>query len=219
MVIFGVRLVCAATNLKCSIIGWPEKPSLPVTCTPSLRVVTAANAMPVSMTVALGAVEAPEEIEMPPGAAELAVGDGLQADLLLLLDDALDLAVFDRLEVGGADLALGALCPRLLQRCGAQQAADMVGAERRLGAFHGALSTLLAVMPANSGHPYARSHDVRHHGRRCPRERDTAYDRCRHPQTSSATSTISRSFAHCSSSARILPSSVEAKPHCGERQS
>jgi hypothetical protein len=42
--------------------------------------------------VALGAVEAPEKIEVPPRAAELAVGDGLQADLLLLLDDPLDLA-------------------------------------------------------------------------------------------------------------------------------
>ena len=38
--------------------------------------------------VAFGAVEAPEEVEVPPGAAELAVGDGLQADLLLLLDHA-----------------------------------------------------------------------------------------------------------------------------------
>ena len=39
------------------------------------------------------------------------------------------------------------------------------------------------------------------------------------PHTSSAISTIMRSFAHCSSSARILPSSLEAKPHCGDRQS
>src|SRR5215217_5765826 len=38
-----------------------------------------------------------------------------------------------------------------------------------------------------------------------------------HPQTSSANSTIMRSFAHCSSSARIFPSSVEAKPHWGDR--
>src|SRR6266511_1306145 len=38
------------------------------------------------------------------------------------------------------------------------------------------------------------------------------------PQTSFEISTIMRSFAHCSSSARTLPSSVEAKPHCGERQ-
>src|SRR5262249_56017927 len=40
-----------------------------------------------------------------------------------------------------------------------------------------------------------------------------------HPHTSPPPSTIRRNFAHCSSSARILPSSLEAKPHCGERQS
>ena len=57
----------------------------------------------------LDAVEAPEEIELPPGAAEFAVGDRLQADLFLLLDDALDLAVLDRLQRGGVDLALRAL--------------------------------------------------------------------------------------------------------------
>src|SRR6202044_1410178 len=43
--------------------------------------------------------------------------------------------------------------------------------------------------------------------------------RNRHPQISSAISTTRRSFAHCSSSERTLPSSVEAKPHCGDRQS
>ena len=80
----------------------------------------------------LDAVEAPEEVEVPPGAAELAVGDRLQADLLLLLDDALDLAVLDRLERVGADLAFGASAARLVQRGGTQQAADVVGAERRL---------------------------------------------------------------------------------------
>src|SRR5262249_38499940 len=37
------------------------------------------------------------------------------------------------------------------------------------------------------------------------------------PHTSSASSTIIRSFAHCSSSPSTLPSSVEAKPHCGDR--
>ena len=39
------------------------------------------------------------------------------------------------------------------------------------------------------------------------------------PHTSSANSTIMRSLAHCSSSASTLPSSVDAKPHCGDRQS
>ena len=47
--------------------------------------------------VTLGAVETPEEVEVPPGAAELAIGDRLQPDLLLLLDHPLDLAVLDRL--------------------------------------------------------------------------------------------------------------------------
>ena len=68
--------------------------------------------------VLLGAVEAPEEIEVPPRAAELAVGDGLQADVLLLLDDALDLAVLDRFQRVGRDLALGALGPRLMDGFG-----------------------------------------------------------------------------------------------------
>src|SRR5205085_1794182 len=35
--------------------------------------------------------------------------------------------------------------------------------------------------------------------------------------TSLASSTIIASFAHCCSSERTLPSSVEANPHCGER--
>jgi len=85
--------------------------------------------------VLLDAIEAPEEIEMPPGAAEFAVGDRLQADPFLFLDDALDLAVFDRLERGGVDLALGAPLARLFQRGRTQQAADMIGAERRLGSL------------------------------------------------------------------------------------
>ena len=52
--------------------------------------------------VELDAVEHAEEIEVPPGAAEFAVGRELEADLLLLLDDLLDLAVLDLLELGRA---------------------------------------------------------------------------------------------------------------------
>src|SRR5205085_2938258 len=72
--------------------------------------------------VLLDAVEAPEEIEVPPGAAELAVGHGLEPDLLLPLDDALDLAVFDRLELGRRDLGFGAFFARLFENWRAQQA-------------------------------------------------------------------------------------------------
>src|SRR5918995_1080837 len=39
------------------------------------------------------------------------------------------------------------------------------------------------------------------------------------PQTSCAVSTIRRSLATCSSCVSALPSTVEEKPHCGERQS
>ena len=86
--------------------------------------------------VDLDAVEHAEEIEMPPGAAEFAVGRELEPDLFLLLDDLLDLAVLDRRERCRGDLALLALGARFLQRRGAQQAADHVGAKRRLGSHH-----------------------------------------------------------------------------------
>ena len=85
--------------------------------------------------MALDAVEPPQEVEMPPGAAEFAVGDRLQAGRFLLLDDVLDGAVLDRFEFGGADLAFGAALARCFQRGRPQQAADMIGAERRLGSL------------------------------------------------------------------------------------
>ncbi len=82
------------------------------------------------------AVEHAEEIEMPPRAAEFTVGRELEPDLLLLLDDLLDLAVLDRGEVSRTDLALFPFGARLLQRRRAQNAADHVGAERRLASHH-----------------------------------------------------------------------------------
>ena len=95
---------------------------------------------------------------MPPRAAEFAVGGELEADLFLLLDDALDLAVFHRLERCGVDLALGALGARFLQRRRAQQAADMVGAEGRLGALDMMVSLLNSPLscPAKAGHRSSR---------------------------------------------------------------
>src|SRR5262249_28049507 len=86
--------------------------------------------------VAFDPVEPPEKIEVPPGAAELAVGDGLQPHLLLFLYGALDLAVLDRLELRRADLALRPLLARRLARGGTQQATHVVGAERGLGSLH-----------------------------------------------------------------------------------
>ncbi len=92
--------------------------------------------------VLLGAVEAPEKIEMPPGAAEFAVGDRLQADLFLLLDDALDLAILDLLQLRPRVISpLAFLRARLVDRLRAQQAADMVGAERALVSLIGVVSS------------------------------------------------------------------------------
>jgi hypothetical protein len=73
---------------------------------------------------------------VPPGAAELAVGRELEAELLLLLDDLLDLAVLDGLELGRRDRTLFALGARLLERGGAQEAANMIGTKRRFGSLH-----------------------------------------------------------------------------------
>ena len=56
----------------------------------------------------------------------------LRPDLFLLLDHARDLAVLDLLELLGRDFALGALGACLVQRGGSKQAADVIGAERRL---------------------------------------------------------------------------------------
>src|SRR5664279_1067610 len=93
-----------------------------------------------------------EEIEMPPGAAEFAVGRELEPDLGLFLDDLLDLAVFHRPERVGFDFALGEFGARLLQWRGAQQAADHVGAERRRGTLgHVMLPDSTPFVPAKAG--------------------------------------------------------------------
>ena len=102
--------------------------------------------------VELDAIEHAEEIEMPERAAEFAVGGELQPDLLLLLDNLLDLAVLNLLQLRGSDRALLALGARVLDRRGAQQAADHVGAERRFGPLH---DDLLRRTP--TGRPGRRS--------------------------------------------------------------
>src|SRR5262249_47178805 len=83
--------------------------------------------------VDLDALQHAEEVEVPPRAAVLAIGRELETDVLLLLDDLVDLAVLDRLEVSFAELARLVLGTRVLDRGRAQDAADMVGTVRRLG--------------------------------------------------------------------------------------
>jgi len=81
----------------------------------------------------LAAGEPPAEVEVPPRATIFTVGRELQPDLLLLPDDGLDLAILDRLEVGGRDLAFRSLGARALDRGRTQDRADVIGAERWLG--------------------------------------------------------------------------------------
>jgi len=82
--------------------------------------------------IAVDARQALEEIEMPPGATEFAIGGRLQADLLLLPDNLFDLAVFDFLEGGGANRTVCELGARVFQRGGPQKTADMIGTKRGL---------------------------------------------------------------------------------------
>src|SRR6185436_19901438 len=63
-------------------------------------------------------------------AAEFAVGDGLQAYLLLHADHFADRAVFDGTQPGRVDLFAGELFARIEQIPGPQEAADMIGARR-----------------------------------------------------------------------------------------
>ena len=78
-----------------------------------------------------------EKVEMPPRAAEFAVGRELQADRSLLVHDLLDLHVLGLAQVVGRDLALLQPGARLLDARRPQQAADLVGAERGFGSLHG----------------------------------------------------------------------------------
>ncbi len=82
------------------------------------------------------AIERAEEVEVPPGVAELPVGCELQPAFFLPGDDLLDLDVLDRLQRLGADCAVLTLRTRLLDGRRAQEAADVIGTERRSGALH-----------------------------------------------------------------------------------
>ncbi len=74
---------------------------------------------------------------MPEGAAKLAIGHGLEPDVLLLLNDAADLLILDGVKLLRGDLARFMFGARVFQRLGPQKTADHVGAERRCGSHHG----------------------------------------------------------------------------------
>ena len=76
------------------------------------------------------AAELVDEVHVPGRAAELAVGDVLQADVLLQRDDVADRRVLDRAQLVVVDAAGRVVLAGLEQLGRAQQAADVVGPER-----------------------------------------------------------------------------------------
>src|SRR5262249_32377641 len=146
-----------------------------------------------------------------------------------------DFPVLNGLQGIGIGLTTFALRTRLLEGRCAQQAADVISAEGRSGAGHGwpqsvGWAKAAEVIPIAAQSAFRRAHRSAaggHGGPRLGAPRATPRPPLptlrittrRHPQTSRATSTRSRSFAHCSSSVSTLPSSVEANPHCGESAS
>ena len=75
--------------------------------------------------------EGVDEVHVPGGPPELAVGGRLQAHLLLHPYRPDDLVILDRAQVSGRDPARGEIIAGLMQPGRAEQAADVVGAERR----------------------------------------------------------------------------------------
>lgn len=77
-----------------------------------------------------------QEVKVPPGAAEFAVGRELQADRGLLVHDLLDLHVLDLAQIVSRDLALLEPDAGFLDLGRTQEAADLVGAEGGFGSLH-----------------------------------------------------------------------------------
>src|SRR5262249_56057243 len=69
-------------------------------------------------------------------AVEFAVGDELEPELLLQSHHLTDCRMLNTLELGIRDLFFFRLLARVDESAGADEAADMLGAEGRLGAFH-----------------------------------------------------------------------------------
>ena len=80
------------------------------------------------------AAELVDEVHVPRRAAELAVGHRAQAEVLLQGDDVADRVVLGRAQAVGVDAAFAEVLPGLHELARAQQAADVLGPERRLGA-------------------------------------------------------------------------------------
>ena len=135
---FGVRVVTDFRKSKSGPwIGPAQLTLLPTcmvggakpTCVPSsLR-----NCGDELAVTGLDPLETLEEIDVKIGAAELAVGDSLQAHALLGVDDFANALVLDRVQLLRCEMAGGEALARCSQPLRAQKAADMIGAKRRTG--------------------------------------------------------------------------------------
>jgi hypothetical protein len=86
--------------------------------------------------IGLDAYQPLQKVVVPEGATDFAVGDALQPCVFLLPDHVLDRLVLDGLQTGIVKLAALVLGARLFQRGGTQEAADMLGAKRRVHLEH-----------------------------------------------------------------------------------
>ena len=77
------------------------------------------------------ALELLQEVDMEEGAAELAVGDALEPELLLPANGIADAIVLDLAKGRGLQLAFKEAIARIGQPARAQKAANLVSAERR----------------------------------------------------------------------------------------
>ena len=81
----------------------------------------------------LDALEALKKIDVEEGAAKLAVGNPLQAHVLLGAHDFANARVLDCVQFGGGQAAGGEKLARFPQPLRAKETPDMVGAKRRTG--------------------------------------------------------------------------------------
>ena len=93
----------------------------------------------------LDVLQALQEVEVPHGATELAIGDGLEARLLLLLHQVRDGGVLGSGQLLARDDSGGEIGARLFERLGAQEAADDVICVGRVGDGHGCVLSSLVL--------------------------------------------------------------------------
>ena len=157
---FGVLAVVDLRKSKSGALDRPDPLNLAADMhgrrlEPDLGAVVLAELGDEFAVMGLDALEPLEEIDVKEGAAELAVGDPLQAHVLLGVHDLADAFVLDRVQVGRREAARGETLARFPEPLRAKKAADVVGAERRTG--HGLLPQRQMIAFAQWSHAARRS--------------------------------------------------------------